>query len=349
MNPDLPTTRAEWFQLLVPEGPARLWCPPITHYDDHGGVDAVRTRAHLRHLARWAGGFLVPGSTGDGWQLDPGQAKEVVRLAMEVAAERKLRLLVGVLRTERESILAGLRDMAGWLAPGTVGRARLERLAALRVCGFTVCPPKGASLGPQELFQAIQAFLGTGLPISLYQLPQVTGNEVAPAEFGRLAAAHPNLLFFKDTSGRDQVVRSGLDTAGVFTVRGAEGGYGRWLRSAGGSYDGFLLSTANGFAPQLAAIIRGGGEGEPGSLSADSLAALVEEVFAAVARVPEGNAFANAAKAVDHFMAFGVRAAQERPPRLHSGARMNPDVLRNVGELLARRSVVPERGYLGLE
>ncbi|MFM8360576.1 MAG: dihydrodipicolinate synthase family protein [Verrucomicrobiota bacterium] len=299
-------------------------------------------------MARWVGGLLVPGSTGDGWQLNPGQVREVVGLAMEVAAERGLRVWVGVLQAERESILEGLREMADWLVPGTAGRRRLEALENRRICGFTVCPPSGSDLTQEEIEDALRAFLSTGLPIALYQLPQVTGNELAPAGFARLAGDFPNLMFFKDTSGVDRVARSGIDMAGIFSVRGAEGGYGNWLRKNGGPYDGFLLSTANGFAHQLAAIFRGTTEGPPeaGVLSADALSVLVGEIFGAVSKVPEGNAFANAAKAVDHFMAHGSRARHQPPPILHSGARLDEGLILQVGDLLSARGVVPEEGYL---
>ena len=57
-------------------------------------------------------------------------------------------------------------------------------------------------------------------------------------------------------------------------------------------------------------------------------------VFAAAAPLPHGNAFTNANKALDHFMAHGPRARAVTPPRLHSGQRLP-------GELIARRRRTP--------
>ena len=70
-----------------------------------------------------------------------------------------------------------------------------------------------------------------------------------------LAERFPNFFLFKDSSGGDRVVLSGKNLAGVFTMRGAEGDYARWLSQAGGPYGGFLLSTANCFAAELEQMI----------------------------------------------------------------------------------------------
>jgi hypothetical protein len=43
--------------------------------------------------------------------------------------------------------------------------------------------------------------------------------------------------------------------ADVGLLRGAEGRYARWSKAHSGPYDGFLLSSANSFPAQLAAIL----------------------------------------------------------------------------------------------
>ena len=59
---------------LLPEGVPKLWCPPLTHYDPQGGVDRDRIAAHLRNIAPYVKGLLVPGST---WRVHPGSLSPV--------------------------------------------------------------------------------------------------------------------------------------------------------------------------------------------------------------------------------------------------------------------------------
>ena len=61
---------------------------------------------------------------------------------------------------------------------------------------------------------------------------------------------------------------------------------------------------------------------------------------------PQGNAFANANKAMDHFFAHGPDAAKLPPPRLHAGSRLPEAFLRATGELLAANGFLPGTGYL---
>jgi hypothetical protein len=65
--------------------------------------------------------------------------------------------------------------------------------------------------------------------------------------------------------------------------------------------------------------------------------------------LPHGNAFANANKAMDHFMAHGPRAASLPPPRLHSGEVLPPEVIARTGDALNRRGLLPAKGYLLVE
>ena len=63
-------SRREWLSRLFPEGTVpQLWCPPLTHYLSSGEIDSARIAAHLRFISPWVKGLLVPGSTGDGWEL----------------------------------------------------------------------------------------------------------------------------------------------------------------------------------------------------------------------------------------------------------------------------------------
>src|SRR5262249_13016998 len=154
---------------------------------------------------------------------------------------------------------------------------------------------------------ALSAALETGLPIALYQLPQVTQNEISPELAARLASRFENFIFFKDTSGTDQVALSGKPLDGVFIVRGFEGNYARWLRAAGGPYQGFLLSTANCFARELHQLIEdvAGGRSEHARELSEKLTRAIDDAFQLARQIPVGNPFANANKAIDHFFAYG--------------------------------------------
>ena len=69
--------RRKWLARLLPDGIPALWCPLITHYDRDGAIDQPRVAAHLRHLAPHVKGFLVPGSTGDGWELSDAETRHL--------------------------------------------------------------------------------------------------------------------------------------------------------------------------------------------------------------------------------------------------------------------------------
>lgn len=174
---------------------------------------------------------------------------------------------------------------------------------------------------------------------------------MSPELVQNLARRHPNLILFKDTSGRDGVAlaaMAGLDLGRLFLMRGAEGGYADHLKANGGAYDGFLLSTASSFGEQLYAIIElslAGRREEAEELSS-GLSSLVAEVFRLVEDISVGNVFANAGKAVDHTFAHGPRALDAPPPRLHGGGAIPHDALAATRDALAgamRRSETSPR------
>ena len=184
--------------------------------------------------------------------------------------------------------------------------------------------------------------------MALYQLPQITENEMSPELVADLSWRFPNFILFKDTSGRDRVATAGLDLGGVFLVRGAEGDYASHLKTSLGTYDGLLLSTANSFGAQLWSIIelsRTGRGSEAAQISA-RLTSLVTAVFKLVEAVPAGNAFTNAGKAVDHFFAYGPRGLDAPAPRLHAGISLPAGVLESTRDALLRHELMPSHGYL---
>ena len=329
---------------LFPSGIPRLWCPPLTHYTADGAIDRERQTTHLRFIGRWAGAVLVPGSTGDGWELTDDETREVTDLALAVAHDLGLGVLAGALDPDASRAASRIAET----------RRRLTEPQARTLCGFAACPPRGRDLSQDQIGGALADLLSLGEPLALYQLPQVTENVMSPELVADLARRFPEFVWFKDTSGDDAVATAAVDPdgmhdlGGVFLVRGAEGGYARALRTEGGAYDGLLLSTANSFGRELAAIIEwssAGRHAEAQRLSA-RLESLASEVFALVASLPDGNAFANAGKAVDHFYAHGPDAPRAPAPRLHAGNPLPREVLAATQDALARHDLLPEHGYL---
>jgi dihydrodipicolinate synthase/N-acetylneuraminate lyase len=328
----------------------RLWCPLLTQYDGAGRIDQARMRAHLTHLRPHVSAFLLPGSTGDGWQLSPDETRIVVDFGLDLAEELGLTLLLGALTRKGEDAQSFIADTVARIRERTGASDTGTALRSARVAGFTVCPPTGADLSPESIEAALESVLAPGYPTALYQLPQITANVMPPEMLSGLAARYPNFVMFKDSSGDDTVALSGADFGAVFLVRGAEGDYARWMKP-NGPYDGFLLSTANSFPAELAAIVEGVAAGESDDVAAlsESVSGCVKEVFARVAALPHGNPFTNANKAFDHFMAYGPDRAllADTPlPVLYGGASLPHEVLIQTADALTRWGRMPEQGYL---
>jgi dihydrodipicolinate synthase/N-acetylneuraminate lyase len=349
MNGSGTASRTEYLHRIFPNGVPRLWCPPLTHYDQQGAIDRARIIAHLRHLSPHVGGFLIPGSTGDGWELSREERRQVLALGLEQAKLLNRHVLIGALHPDTGEALKLIKEDVVWLKAESGRSDTAGVLAQAHVCGFTVCPPRGKELSQADIGHALSSVLELGLPTAIYQLPQVTENEMSWQLAVDLAQRHQNFVFFKDTSGLDAVVLSGQSLAGVFTARGAEGDYAGWLKAAGGHYEGFLLASANCFAKQLGEIILAVSTGqrrEARDLS-DRLATVVRELLREATVLPHGNAFANANKAMDHFFAHGPSALRIAPPRLHGGQCLPQEFIRRTQEVLSAHGLMPGAGYLG--
>lgn len=338
-------TRQDNQKYYFPDGIPRLWCPLLAHYRDDGGLDFDRMEAHFNFVSARVKGFLIPGSTGDGWELSDRETAGVVEFALKAVKGSGSRLLLGVLRKYISTMMLLIEDMIGALKIKKNDEIR-RALRDAHICGFTVCPP-GGEITQGEIKTGISDILGLGLPTALYQLPQVVLNEVDPDTFSELAAQFPNLILFKDSSGEDKIAQSSADKGGVFLVRGAEGDYAQWLKKTGGPYDGFLLSTCNCFPVELSDMIAGIDAGDMGGAGEISrrLTGAVREVFDIVKPLPCGNAFTNANKAMDHFFAFGPAAKSKRAPLLHAGIRITGDMISRTGETLVKYNLMPSKGY----
>jgi dihydrodipicolinate synthase/N-acetylneuraminate lyase len=345
---DVAAKRKDLQDILFARGIPPLWCPPLTHFDADRRIDLCRMRAHFEWMMPHMKGYLVPGSTGDGWDLNDAETETVVRFALDLARHQHVSLLLGALAKHTADVTRRLERYLDILRELTGRTDIVEALTAAGVGGFTVCPPAGKHLDQTAIGASLESVLAMGLPIALYQLPQVTGNEIAPETFARLVARYSNLVLFKDSSGADRVARSGVDAQGVFLVRGAEGDYAQWLKAAGGPYDGFLLSSANSFPAGLRKVVDGIREGrrEEAQRISRALAEAIARVFELVGEIPCGNAFTNANKAIEHFMAGGPTAASQPGPMLRGGVRVPAGIIAKTGEILPRLGLMPARGYL---
>lgn len=320
--------RGALIRRMFPDGMARLWCPPLTHYRQDGSLDTGRIAAHIGALAPYVGGLLVPGSTGDGWDLARAQKMELLDAVLPVASRLGLPVLTGVLERTTDGMLDFIRSLEA-------------RASAAPVVGIVACAPCGADQSEAAIEASLDRILNVGLPTAIYQLPQVTGNEISVDTIERLAGRFSNFFMVKDSSGDDHIALAHIDLGGVFLVRGAELGYSGWLRPRG-PYDGFLLSTTNWLAPQLAAIVAGSGTARLDA-AVDSA---VSGAFELVPGYPTGNAFGNSATLMDHVLAFGDQAATMPGPFSRDGAAFPKELVEQAARLLKKCELRPTTGYM---
>lgn len=333
---------------LVGSDVPRLWCPPLTHYTAAGALDTARMTAHWTSMLPNVRSFLIPGSTGDGWEMTEDEINALLDFATEMAQKRGAVLLIGVLRTDVPAMCNAILETMRRLRAKTRAEDPLQALKQCGVCGFAVCPPRGAELTQPQIQAGLETVLDLDLPTALYQLPQVTENEMSPSLVAQLAERYSNFLMLKDTGGKDRVALEDRGRSGVFLVRGAEGQYAEWLRETGGPYHGLLLSTANCFSARLRAIVTLLEEGktEEARTLSSHLSRVVELVFGLVKDLPKGNPFTNANKSMDHYMAYGHDAERVPPPMLHAGVRLPVELISAVGQVLNEASLIPARGYM---
>ncbi|MCK9273875.1 MAG: dihydrodipicolinate synthase family protein [Syntrophales bacterium] len=340
--------RKELLQSLFPTGIPRLWCPLVTHYTEGGVIDFSRMAAQFHYVFPDAEGFLMPSSTGDGWKLDNEKTIQIVDFAVSMSQETGCHLLLAVLKPDAESTKNSIDAMLRFFREKTGIDDTAECLNAINVRGFAVCPP--SECNDQEIiYKELSTVADLGIPIALYQIPFITRSEIAPSTFHALVEKYQNIFLLKDSSGNDLIARSFGHRKNVFLVRGAEGDYVKWLKDNGGPYDGFLLSTANSFAGELNVIID---YIERGAFpAADTLSHAIscvnKEINTLTNSLHSGNLFAATVKTVDHFYAFGPRAAGREGPLLHGGTRLPAEIITAAGQILKRYDLMPARGYLG--
>ncbi|MGB9687034.1 MAG: dihydrodipicolinate synthase family protein, partial [Rectinema subterraneum] len=219
----MPLTRKNLIQTLFPSGIPTLWCPPLTHFSEDGLIDAQRIKAHLAHLRLSLPCLLVPGSTSEGWELDEAEELELLDILLDCARDMDFSIMIGILRTQPGEALRRIPVILKHIFK--TESPSLEMLKEKKICGLAVTAPKGKDVSQPSIQKHLEDILHLSMPIALYQLPQITENEISPETVAALVSNYPNLYLIKDTSGADRVATSGMNFDDVFLVRGAEGDY----------------------------------------------------------------------------------------------------------------------------
>lgn len=341
-------TREALIQELFPSGIPRLWCPLITHFAAPAEPDPIRTEKHLRSISPSVKGLLIPGSTGEGWDMSDEDILTLLSTVLPAASKAGQLLLIGALKSTAAEMLQSIDSALGWLKDFSGSSDRERAMRESGVVGFTVCPPQGADLSQKEIKAGLERVLELGLPTAIYQLPQVTKNEISPETTAELSGKYPNFFLFKDTSGADRVATAELEYEGIFLVRGAEGGYADWTTGGGGPYDGLLLSSANSFSEELGSILTllDAGKRQAAKEISARISAAVEKLFPEAGKLPAGNAFANANKVFDHYRAWGRTALETEPPLLYGGLRLPRELIELGGKILEANNFELGPGYM---
>jgi dihydrodipicolinate synthase/N-acetylneuraminate lyase len=292
--------------------------------------------------------FLIPGSTGDGWEIDTEEYRALLEfLFQRFNPKDDVNILIGLLRTKLEDTLEFLEIAVEFLRDQGF-KLKMEDYENSKFKGFVICPPKGANLSQEEIKAGLETILKKGYPTVLYQLPQITENEMSPELVSDLSQTYPNLYMLKDSSGEDKVAMADEDYHDIILLRGAEEDYSMHLEQAGGNYNGFLLSTGNTFASTLKNIttLVLSGRQEEAALLSQKLSDVISQIFEIAQEIPFGNAFTNANKLVDHIMAYGEEWENYPAPRLHAGETLSKKMIKQVDEILQDSPFYPTAGYL---
>ena len=159
---------------------------PVTHFRDDLSLDLDSYSAHVAALStHGAAGLFAAGGTGEFFSLDPGEVIEVLRAAKGAAGDTPIVCGCGY-GTTMAVALAKAAEKAG-------------------ADGLLLLPHYLIEASQAGLFAHVKAVCdATGLGVVVYN----RANSVLTAEtVERLAAACPNLIGFKDGTGRVDLVR----------------------------------------------------------------------------------------------------------------------------------------------
>ncbi|MEI8037640.1 MAG: 4-hydroxy-tetrahydrodipicolinate synthase [Verrucomicrobiota bacterium] len=156
----------------------------ITPFRD-GVIDVPAFQALIeRQIAGGVDGIVPCGTTGESPTLDTDEHLEVIRLAVEFAADRC------------EVIAGSGANATAEAIELTEAAEQLGATGSLQVCPYYNKP---SQQGLYLHFKAIAE--STSLPIMLYSVPGRAMIEIAPETTARLAADFPNIVAIKEAGG----------------------------------------------------------------------------------------------------------------------------------------------------
>jgi 4-hydroxy-tetrahydrodipicolinate synthase len=157
----------------------------VTHFDSELRVDHAAVAAQVHRLVgHGVHGIVANGTVGEGGSLSADERRAVLDTAVEAAGGR-VPVCAGVSAPTAEQAAAYARDAV---------RAGAQHLMML--------PPVGYRADRRELREFFTAVAGaTELPLMIYNNPDASGTDLAPAALAEIADAVPSVRAFKETSG----------------------------------------------------------------------------------------------------------------------------------------------------
>ena len=149
-----------------------LWVPLLTHYRREGSgvtVDAERMAAHVNAVQPAVRQFLLAGSTGDGWEIDPERFAQIVASTRRAGVFGKAANPVWGARPTTEEVVAWAKALERDFAQNGP--------PAGDFAGIAVCPPIEPEASQEKILShyEIRARRHRIRGRQCYQLPQVTG------------------------------------------------------------------------------------------------------------------------------------------------------------------------------
>ena len=276
-----------------------LWVPIISHYQNTKNLELDNSliQKHIKWLEPHVKQFLVCGTTGDGWNL----TDKLILNWLDILSQKSLinkdnKILFGAFGKTTEDVLRRTDIIEKYI---------LKNGSSAGFFGLTLCAPVNENIKQDEIILHFTRIIeNTYLPISIYQLPQVVKCKIEPETLKVLKDKFKDRIqLFKDTSGEDNVINSGINFSDIIFLRGAEENYFNHLKP-NGKYDGFLLSSANCFGKILREICNKVAENnyDDAEKMSIKLSDLIRISFLEGQKLNFGNPFSNVNKAFTHVL-----------------------------------------------
>lgn len=157
----------------------------LTPFDENGHLDQSALRKELNYCVNTkATGLLLCGSTGEFVYMDQNQQKDVLRIGMEEAGNKK-------------KLIGG--------ASAATERAVLEFLEYMSELGYEyamICPPYYYPQSPENVvsfYETISRKAPTGIKLLMYNIPFCSPE--IPLKYMERLLQIPNIVGMKDSSG----------------------------------------------------------------------------------------------------------------------------------------------------